>query len=106
VRAADLWGTHAQEAAQLEGERARLATTSRDCAALVPGDAAGAAVRGAALESELAAVDRELADADAQHRLYTLLGERTRCVPPHGRHGRPNHFNMCLRGNLLDNPVA
>jgi len=59
VRAADLWGTHAQEAAQLEGERARLATTSRDCAALVPGDAAGAAVRGAGLEScrRMAAMD-------------------------------------------------
>lgn len=70
-----------QEATLLEGELARLTTASRDCAALVPGDAAGAAARTGALEAELAAVDKELADADAQHRLYTLLGERTRCAP-------------------------
>ncbi|KAK9834194.1 hypothetical protein WJX81_007569 [Elliptochloris bilobata] len=66
------------DATRLDAELERLATTSRDCAALLPGDAAGAAVRTKALEAELAAVDRDLADADAQHRLYTLLGNRTR----------------------------
>lgn len=74
------YGLCHQEATRLEGELARLTTASRDCAALVPGDAAGAAARTKELEAELAAVDKELADADAQHRLYTLLGERTRCA--------------------------
>ena len=64
----------------------------------MPGDAAGAAARGAALEAELAAGDREHADADAQHRLYTLLGERTRCAPRRGRHTCPKSF---CQGNFL-----
>ena len=67
-----------QEATRLDAELGRLTTTSHDCAALLPADAADAAARTKELEAELAAVDGDLADADAQHRLYTLLGERTR----------------------------
>ena len=34
-----------------------------------------------ALESELGSLESELAEADAQHRLYTLLEERTKQAP-------------------------
>lgn len=34
-----------------------------------------------ALEGELSSLDSELAEADAQHRLYTLLEERTKQAP-------------------------
>ena len=70
--------TDLQEATRLDLELERLTTTSHDCAALLPADAAAASARVRELEAELATVDGDLADADAQHRLYTLLGERTR----------------------------
>lgn len=57
---------------------------------LLPADAADAAARTKELEAELAAVDGDLADADAQHRLYTLLGERTRYGPRIPRRLRPS----------------
>ncbi len=61
----------------------RLALTSRDCAALMPDGGPDAQARVKALESELATMESELAEADAQHRLYSLLKERTRygCPP-------------------------
>ena len=34
-----------------------------------------------ALEGELSSLDSELSEADAQHRLYTLLEERTKQAP-------------------------
>lgn len=57
----------------------RLALTSRDCAVLMPGAALDSNERLKALEAELAALDNDMAEAEAQHRLYTLLEERTRC---------------------------
>lgn len=72
-----------QEASAAEGQLVRLALTSRDCAALMPDGGPDAQARIKALKSELAAMESELAEADAQHRLYSLLEERTRhaCSP-------------------------
>ncbi len=56
----------------------RLALTSRDCAALMPDGGPNAQARIGSLEAELHGMESELAEADAQHRLYSLLEERTR----------------------------
>jgi hypothetical protein len=69
-----------QEELRLDAELLRLALTSRDCAALLPGGGRDTGARVAALERLLAELDAELADAEAQHRLYSLLAERTRCA--------------------------
>lgn len=62
----------------------RLALTSRDCAALMPDGGPDAHARIRVLKSELTAMESELAEADAQHRLYSLLEERTRhACPPY-----------------------
>lgn len=67
-----------QEASSAEGQLVRLALTSRDCAALMPDGGPDAQARIKALEAELASLDSDVAEADAQHRLYSLLEERTR----------------------------
>lgn len=67
-----------QEALKAEGQLVRLALTSRDCAALMPGGGLDAQARIQALEAKLAALETDVAEAEAQHRLYTLLEERTR----------------------------
>ena len=73
-----------QEASAAEGQLVRLVLTSRDCAALMPDGGPDAQACIKALESELAAMESELAEADAQHRLYSLLEERTRhACPPY-----------------------
>lgn len=69
-----------QEELRLEAELLRLELTSRDCAALMPGGGRDTDARIASLEATLAALDGERADAEAQHRLYSLLAERTRWV--------------------------
>lgn len=71
----------AQEALKAEGQLMRLALTSRDCAALMPGGGLDANARVKALEAELAHLDTDMAETEAQHRLYTLLQERTRHAP-------------------------
>jgi hypothetical protein len=68
----------AQEALRAEGQLMRLALTSRDCAALMPGGGLDTNERVKALEAELARLDTDMAETEAQHRLYTLLQERTR----------------------------
>ncbi|CAL5218617.1 g317 [Coccomyxa viridis] len=67
-----------QEASKAEGQLVRLALTSRDCAALMPDGGPNAQARIGSLEAELHGMESELAEADAQHRLYSLLEERTR----------------------------
>ena len=59
----------------------RLALTSKDCTALMPDGGPTAQARISALEGELSSLESELAEADAQHRLYTLLEERTKQAP-------------------------
>ena len=77
-------GNGVQEASRAEGQLIRLALTSRDCAALMPDGGPDAQARIRSLEAELRSMEGELAEADAQHRLYSLLEERTRqaFVPP------------------------
>ena len=67
-----------QEASKAEGQLVRLALTSRDCAALMPDGGPNAQARIGSLEAELHGMESKLAEADAQHRLYSLLEERTR----------------------------
>lgn len=69
-----------QEASNAEGQLVRLALTSRYCAALMPDGGPDAQARIHLLEAELHSMESELAEADAQHRLYNLLEERTRSV--------------------------
>ncbi len=56
----------------------RLALTSRDCAAMMPSSGLDTNERVRALEAEVARLETENAETEAQHRLYTLLQERTR----------------------------
>ena len=75
-----------QERIRLEGEKIRLEVTSRDCGLLVPDGGRRAAAGMKHLKGQLALLESEGTDADAQHRLYTLLLKRTQCVHPSHNH--------------------
>ena len=55
-----------------------LLLTAGDCAKLMPDGSPDEAARVAELEAHLKALEARQAEAEAKHRLYTLLFERTR----------------------------
>lgn len=59
-----------------------LTLVSHECALLMPDGAPAEAARLAELADAHTALDRELAEAEAKHRLYTLLEARTKCAAP------------------------
>lgn len=67
-----------QESRRFEHQIARLSLTSRDCAALMPGEQPAEQARIEHLQQEHKVLEEELVEAEAKNRLYTLLGERTR----------------------------
>ena len=69
-----------QEARRHESQIARLSLTSKDCNNLMPGDIPDDQARIKALTEESQVLDDELVEVEAKNRLYTLLGERTRCI--------------------------
>ena len=58
----------------------QMALTSADCAKLMPDGSPDEAARIAELEAHFKALEVEQASAEAKHRLYTLLHERTKCA--------------------------
>ena len=71
-----------QETSDAEGKLARLALTSKDCAALMPDGGPTAHARIHALEGELSSLESELAEADAQHRYIPYWKSEPSKLPP------------------------
>ena len=69
-----------QESRRFEHQISRLSVTSRDCAVLMPGEQPTEQARVEALQDEQKVLEEELVEAEAKNRLYSLLGERTRCA--------------------------
>ena len=69
-----------QESRRFEHQISRLSVTSRDCSVLMPGEQPTEQARVGALQDEQKVLEEELVEAEAKNRLYSLLGERTRCV--------------------------
>ena len=82
---------------RLEGEKIRLELTSRDCGLLIPDSGRRAAAGIKHLRGQLALLESEGTDADAQHRLYTLLLKRTECVEPLSTSLAP----LCIHAGLI-----
>lgn len=67
-----------QEVLAKNKEVQRLILTSQDCTLLMPDGSPKSQARLAELKTEHEALDVELAEAEAKHRLYTLLEARTK----------------------------
>ncbi|CAL8470112.1 g9654 [Coccomyxa elongata] len=64
-----------EEALKAEGQLVRLALTSRDCAAMMPSGGLDTNERVRALEAELARLETENAETEAQHRLREHMAQ-------------------------------
>lgn len=59
----------------------RLTVTSKDCTALMPTGAVEVKQRMEAVMEEIKGLNAEIIEAEAKHRLYTLLAQRTGFAP-------------------------
>ncbi len=67
-----------QEVLVKEREVAKLILESQDCARLMPDGSPAAQARLGGLRADHESLNVELAEAEAKHRLYTLLEARTK----------------------------
>ena len=75
-------GHAAQEVLLKDAEVAKLVVTSRDCTKLMPDGSPQAKAKIAAIRTAHEQLETDLAEAEAKHRLYTLLEARTKYKPP------------------------
>ena len=71
-----------QEAKLLEGKVEKYEVAKRDCALLMPDGQPANNSRITELTAQQTALEAELVEHEAKNRLYLLLAQRTRHVPP------------------------